>query len=100
MNSSTPNTGMTGEENINDLRADLGQIAVMAATSQTGVFAHEQAATAAIDTVASIGHYADRLKLGAEHLFNAALESYRGDFEDGPAAKPNTGDQRCRTSRN
>jgi hypothetical protein len=69
----------------NEDRADLGVIAVMAAATVTGV-AIEEADTAICDVVSYIPNLCDRCGLDAKEMFANGLESYDGDFEDGPRA--------------
>jgi hypothetical protein len=69
----------------NEDRADLGAIAVMAAATVTGV-ATDEADTAISDVVSYIAHLCDRLGLDPAEMFASGLESYDGDFEDGPRA--------------
>lgn len=71
----------------NEERADLGADAVLAAASKTNVHAVEAAETAVTDALAYIAHFCDRLGLTPSDVFESALTSYEGDFEDGPAAK-------------
>jgi hypothetical protein len=70
----------------NEDRADLGYDAVKAAAEQTGVDEAEDAQTAVTDVLAYIGHFCNRLGMDAEAVFQSGLESYHGDFEDGPRA--------------
>lgn len=70
----------------NDDRADLGTIAVMAAATLTEVAAVESARTALTDVVSYMAHLCDRLGLDPAEVFASGLESYDGDFEDGPRA--------------
>ncbi len=69
----------------NEDRADLGEIAVMAAATVTGV-AKDEAGTAICDVGSYIAHLCDRCGLDPKEMFARALESYDGDFEDGPRA--------------
>jgi hypothetical protein len=69
----------------NEDRADLGTMAVMAAATVTGV-ATDEADTAISDVVSYIAHLCDRLGLDPREMFASGLESYDGDFEDGPRA--------------
>jgi hypothetical protein len=69
----------------NEDRADLGAIAVMAAAKVTGV-ARDEADTAISDVLSYIAHLCDRLGLDPREMFANGLESYDGDFEDGPRA--------------
>ncbi len=69
----------------NEDRADLGVIAVMAAATMTGV-AKDEADTAIRDVVSYIAHLCDRLGIDPAEMFASGLESYAGDFEDGPRA--------------
>jgi hypothetical protein len=69
----------------NEDRADLGEIAVMAGATVTGV-ATDEAGSAICDVVSYIAHLCDRLGLDPAEMFASALESYDGDFEDGPRA--------------
>jgi hypothetical protein len=70
----------------NEDRADLGEIAVMAAATVTRVAAAEWARTAVVDVVSYVAHLCDRLGLDPRVIFDEGLESYNGDFEDGPGA--------------
>jgi hypothetical protein len=78
---------MDDNENItdNEDRADLGAIAVMAAATVTEV-ARDEANTAICDVVSYIAHLCDRCGLDPKEMFASGLESYDGDFEDGPRA--------------
>lgn len=69
----------------NDRRAELGITAIRAAASVTNVWRVELADTAIIDVLSYIAHACDRAGLDARETFAAGLESYQGDFEDGPA---------------
>ena len=79
---------MDAEGNIidNEDRADLGMMAVMAAATVTEVAAVEWAETALTDALSYIAHLCDRLGLNPADMFASGLESYDGDFEDGPRA--------------
>jgi hypothetical protein len=70
----------------NERRADLGADAVMAAAYQTNVVRTDDAATAITDALAYVAHFCDRLGLDPAATFVHALQSYEGDFEDGPPA--------------
>lgn len=70
----------------NERRADLGADAIHAAAIQTGVIAQEPIATAIIDVLAYVAHLCDRVGLDPRRTFEAGLQSYVGDFEDGPQA--------------
>jgi hypothetical protein len=70
----------------NERRADLGREAVAAAARQTNVLAAERAVTAITDVLAYVAHFCDRCRLNPHAVFDAALRSYQGDFEDGPRA--------------
>jgi hypothetical protein len=78
---------MDDNENItdNEDRADLGMMAVMAAATVTEV-ARDEADTAICDVVSYIAHLCDRFGLDPEKMFASGLESYDGDYEDGPRA--------------
>jgi hypothetical protein len=69
----------------NEDRADLGMMAVMAAATVTEV-ARDEADTAICDVVSYIAHLCDRCGLDPAEMFASGLESYDGDFEDGPRA--------------
>lgn len=69
----------------NEDRADLGAIAVMAAATVTGV-ARDEAETAIRDVLSYEAHLCDRLGLDPRKIFDEGIESYDGDFEDGPRA--------------
>jgi hypothetical protein len=69
----------------NEDRADLGAIAVMAAATITEV-ARDEADTAICDVVSYMAHLCDRCGLDPKAMFASGLESYDGDFEDGPRA--------------
>jgi hypothetical protein len=69
----------------NEDRADLGAIAVMAAATITEV-ARDEADTAICDVVSYVAHLCDRCGLDPKVMFASGLESYDGDFEDGPRA--------------
>jgi putative endonuclease len=71
----------------NEARADLGYEAVLAAAVKTNVARVGPTETAVIDVLAYIAHFASRLGLSAQDTFATALESYAGDFEDGPGAE-------------
>jgi hypothetical protein len=71
----------------NERRADLGQQAVLGVATETNVAKVEEGQTAVIDVLAYVAHFCDRLDLDPRAIFASALESYEGDFEDGPAAK-------------
>ena len=70
----------------NEDRADLGMIAVMAAATLTNVAAAEWAGTALTDVLSYMAHLCDRLGLDPRRVFAEGIESYEGDFEDGPRA--------------
>jgi hypothetical protein len=70
----------------NEDRADLGTMAVMAAATVTGVATCEEADTAICDVVSHIAHLCDRCGLDPKEMLASGLESYDGDFEDGPRA--------------
>jgi hypothetical protein len=70
----------------NERRADLGREAVAAAERQTNVLVIEPAMTAITDVLAYVAHFCDRCRLNPYAVVDAALRSYRGDFEDGPRA--------------
>jgi hypothetical protein len=70
----------------NEDRADLGMIAVMAAATVTGVAKVEEADTAICDAISCVAHLCDRCGLDPREMFASGLESYDGDFEDGPRA--------------
>jgi hypothetical protein len=78
---------MDAEGNVidNEDRADLGAIAVMAAATVTGV-ATDEADIAISDVVSYVAHLCDRCGLDPKEMFENGLESYDGDFEDGPRA--------------
>jgi hypothetical protein len=80
-------TTMYTEDNVidNEDRADLGTMAVMAAATVTGV-ATDEADTAIRDVISYIAHLCDRLGIDPAEMFASGLESYDGDFEDGPRA--------------
>jgi hypothetical protein len=69
----------------NEDRADLGAMAVMAAAMVTEV-ARDEADTAISDVLSYVAHLCDRLGLNPAEMFASGLESYDGDFEDGPRA--------------
>lgn len=70
----------------NEQRAELGLAAIRAAASVTNVWRVELADTATIDVLSYIAHACDRAGLDPRETFAAGLESYEGDFEDGPRA--------------
>lgn len=70
----------------NEDRADLGEEAVYAAAKQTNVHEQEDAATAITDVLAYIAHFCERVGLDPAETFRSGLDSYEGDFEDGPRA--------------
>lgn len=72
----------------NERRADLGYDAVYEAAMQTNVHTQEDTATAITDVLAYIAHLCDRCGLTPEQEFRNGLQSYYGDFEDGPGAEP------------
>ena len=71
----------------NEDRADRGITAIEAAATQTGVWKAEMADTAVRDVLSYLAHSCDRLGLDPEQMFADGIESYRGDFEDGPQAQ-------------
>lgn len=71
----------------NEDRADLGVRAVRAAARLTNVWTQETASTSIKDVLAYIAHACDRAGLAPEAMFEGGLESYQGDFEDGPPAR-------------
>lgn len=73
-------------ERPNERRADLGAIAIMAAGTETNVADVEPAETAIRDVLAYVAHLCDRLGLSPRETFDLGLESYWGDYEDGPKA--------------
>jgi hypothetical protein len=79
---------MDAQGNIidNEDRADLGARAVMAATTVTEVAAKDEADTAICDVLSDIAHFCDRCGLDPREMFDDGLDSYDGDFEDGPRA--------------
>jgi hypothetical protein len=72
----------------NERRADLGEMAIMVAASQTSVAAVETAETAVVDVLAYVAHFCNRLRLEPDVMFQRGLNSYDGDSEDGPPAAP------------
>lgn len=70
----------------NEDRADLGATAVMAAAWLTEVAKKEEADTAISDVLSYVAHLCDRCGLDPAEMFANGLESYAGDFEDGPRA--------------
>lgn len=71
----------------NERRADLGANAIYAAGRQTGVARCETVSTVISDVLAYVAHFCDRVGLDPESTFAAGINSYLGDFEDGPAAE-------------
>jgi hypothetical protein len=71
----------------NERRADLGIASVRAAASVTNVWRVEPIETSITDVLAYIAHTCDRFGLDPELMFEAGLNSYRGDSEDGPPAR-------------
>jgi len=71
-------------ESPNEQRADWGEDAVHCAAKQTGVWDNDDAESAVSDVLAYIAHYCDRLGIDPEATFTRGLNSYTGDFEDGP----------------
>ena len=69
----------------NEDRADLGAITVLPGARLTGV-ATDEADTAISQVLSYIAHLCDRLGLDPAGMFASGLESYDGDFEDGPRA--------------
>jgi hypothetical protein len=69
----------------NEDRADLGAITVLPAARLTGV-ATDEADTAISQVLSYVAHLCNRLGLDPEKMFASGLESYDGDFEDGPRA--------------
>jgi len=70
----------------NEDRADLGAMAIKRPARATNVYSVEEAATAITDVLAYIAHFCDRAGLDPEETFRSGLQSYEGDFEDGPKA--------------
>lgn len=75
------------DADINERRADRAESALRAVSADTGVDTQEQASTALVDCLAYFGHLCDRFGLDAPLVFDLALRSYEGDFEDGPGAE-------------
>jgi hypothetical protein len=71
----------------NERRADIGHIAVWEGARETRVNLEEDASTCVTDVLAYIAHFCDRLGLDPEAEFRSAIESYLGDYEDGPKAE-------------
>jgi hypothetical protein len=71
----------------NEQRADLGLVAIVEAATRTGVLGREPVETCIIDVLTYVAHYCTRLGLNPAETFLARLESYVGDFEDGPGAE-------------
>jgi hypothetical protein len=71
----------------NERRADLGGEAIMTAAVRTNVAAVEPAETSVIDVLAYVAHFCDRLGIDPRETFSSAIQSYEGDFEDGPRAE-------------
>jgi hypothetical protein len=69
----------------NEDRADLGAITVLPAATLTEV-ATDEADTAISQVLSYVAHLCDRFGLDPEKMFASGLESYNGDFEDGPRA--------------
>jgi hypothetical protein len=68
----------------NERRADIGHAAVHHGAAITNVHTQEDTTTAIKDVLAYIAHFCQRCGLVPDEVFDNALRSYYGDFEDGP----------------
>lgn len=71
---------------INEVRADRGAAAVLFGCADVDSL---DLHTALSDVLANLAHLAQRAGLDPDPLFERALRSWRGDFEDGPPVKVN-----------
>jgi hypothetical protein len=74
----------------NEDRADYGENAVVAVGSETNVITQDDISTTITDVLAYIAHFCDRVGIDPEETFKSGLQSYEGDFEDGPPAEYNS----------
>jgi hypothetical protein len=72
----------------NEKRATIGQNMVALGATDTNVINVECIRTCVLDTLAYVAHFCDRVGLDPHDAFMDGLESYEGDFEDGPRAVP------------
>lgn len=74
------------EGDENEARADRGEAAIMIGCSgyaidNNGIWMNVK------DALSYIAHFCDRAGLDVEETFAAGIDSYHGDFEDGPGAQ-------------
>jgi hypothetical protein len=71
----------------NEDRADWGEEAVTMCSQETRVYWEESVETSITDTLSYIAHFCERCGLDPAKVFESALRSHEGDYEDGPAAE-------------
>lgn len=77
------------EDNVNEVRADLGEAAVLVGCIDSA--ADDDWDAHVSDALANVIHFCHRAGVDAADLFNNAVRSAEGDLEDGCEAKRDAG---------